>query len=93
MSRVRLTDGSARFPLDPRLEKHAFRPAGWNPFFCGYCSNPKPSHNPCGHAVYAIGCETCAVALFSRSNLRYRRRKNFKAMKARGVAAAGRKAR
>lgn len=76
------------FAPDPRFEKHEFQPAGWNHFFCGYCSNPKPTHRACGHAFFATGCETCGTALFSKQSQQRRRIENLEAMRHAGIGPA-----
>jgi hypothetical protein len=75
--------------LDPRRVKHKFEKAGYNAFFCNYCSAPRPSHKKCGHSIFVNGCETCREAIFSKDQANYRRRKNLKAMKKWGIACGG----
>jgi hypothetical protein len=75
--------------LDPRRVKHAFTKAAYNPFFCGYCSAPRPSHKKCGHSIYVAACETCREAIFSKDGANYRRRKNLKAMRKWGIVPGG----
>jgi hypothetical protein len=66
--------------LDPRKDKHEFEPMRINPFFCSYCSAPKPQHNECGHAITVIGCQTCSDAIFSKRRADRRRRRNLEAI-------------
>ena len=89
ISRVGQSDGRPAGSIDPRLVRHQFKPAYWNEFFCAFCSNPKPAHQKCGHAVCSIGCPDCAAALFGRRHANWRRRKNLEAMKAAGLAPGG----
>ncbi len=76
-------------PIDPRREKHRFRKAAYNGFYCGYCSAPRLSHKRCGHSIFVDGCTVCADAVFSRDQANYRRRRNLRAMLARGVRPTG----
>jgi hypothetical protein len=78
------------FPPNPIYVVHAFQPAGWNAYFCTYCSEPKAFHKSCGHAYVAIGCETCTAAIFSKKEASMRRQRNLNAMRRRRVSVGGR---
>jgi hypothetical protein len=71
---------SSHNPPDPRRVLHQFKPTVWNPFFCSYCSDPKPDHHKCGHVGVVIGCETCTATVFSAERAKHRRRQNLEAM-------------
>ena len=79
-------DEKPYFPPDPRLDQHKFRAAHWNAQVCSYCSKSKSAHHACGHAVYAINCETCTKDLFSESRSLSRRLNNLTAMRDAGIA-------